>query len=133
MVEMVVMNTMFDYRNLPDGMFHEDVRRCYIEFLFDNQNIGAEQKLYAFEQLLEIAQRDTYELLDEAVINKISDFILSNIDYENVDIMDTIASIIPTIGLKDVWKIILSKKTSIKNEEVVKLIEQCDVEYTEQP
>lgn len=123
---------MFNYKNLPDGtMDYEDMRRCYIEFLFDYQKITADKKLYAFEQLLEIAERDMLELLEEVLINKISDFILSNIDYEDFDIMDTITSIVPTIGLENAWEIILSKKATIKNVKVVKLIEECNAEYGE--
>lgn len=122
---------MVDYTNLPEGMYYDEWRRCFIEFLFDYKNITDENKLSAFEQLYEIAQREVYEMLDEPVINAISDFILCNIDYEDFDIMDTITSIIPILGLKKVWDTIISRKNSIKEARVVKLIEECDEEYGE--
>lgn len=122
---------MIDYSKLPDAIDYDEWRRCFIEFLFDNQNVIEKNKLYVFEQLYEIAQREVWEILDDAVIDAISDFILRNIDYENFDIMDTVTSIIPMIGLKDVWNTIVSKKVSINEPRVVKLIEECDAEYGE--
>lgn len=120
---------MFNYENLPEGMSLEEVRRCLTEFLFDYQNVAEDERLYAFEQLLEISERETYELLDEAIILAVSDFVISNINYEDFEIMDIVLSIIPALGLKKAWDIILEKRETIKNTEVVKMINECNMEY----
>lgn len=121
---------MFDYSKLPDGINYDEWRRCLIEFLFDYENnITEENKMYALEQLEEIAWRETYEVLDDEVKKAISSFLLSNIDYEDFEIMDTVTGIILSLGLKSVWDEILLKKDSISNNKVVELIEECDEKY----
>ena len=87
-----------------------------------------DKKQYTFEQLLEITQRDTHKYLDEVVVNQLTEFILSHIDYEDYNIMGVVTSIVSNVGLKNVWKEILSKKSTIENINVVKLIEDCGVE-----
>ena len=122
---------MADYSNLPDGIYYDEWRKCFIEFLVDYQTLNKDNRTYAFEQLFEISNREAYQKLDKDVLDALSDFVLCNIDCEDYEIMDLVTSIVGMLGLKDVWDYIKSKKKYINNAKVVKLIEECDEEFGE--
>lgn len=84
-----------------------------------------------YYQLCELAdwQCNTYTILENSYQIKITEFIKEYINFNNFEIIDAIMYIIPNFGLEDAFQFILENKRKIKRYEIIKLLEQCNLEY----
>lgn len=89
--------------------------------------------MYALEELLELTERqcNTYLLLEETMKMKIEKYIIENINYEDIEIMDCITTIVINLGLKQSFEYIIKNKYKINNAEFIKEIENLEKEYGE--
>ena len=122
---------MKDFSKLPDSMEPDELECCFFEFFKDANDLCDSKLLFVFKQLYELSFRQlyTYELLRKSIRERVSAFILNNLDYESFEIMDYVMHIIPLLGLDDVFNKIISDKHTIANFEVKNLIEKCKNDY----
>lgn len=119
---------MIDFSKIPDGITHFELERyLYIYLLIYSDNLNKDNKVYAYEQLMELATRPTYELLDSELSNKISDFMIKNMDLRNFEIMDSVLTIVACLKLKKVYSYINENK-SFLNDNILKLINEFEEE-----
>ncbi len=120
-----------DYKNLSDTLEPSELEGYFNAFL--NQYSNKPKSLKALRQLYELSYRqwDTYEVLAPEISKKISEYIISSINFKSFDIMDTIISIVENLFLKDVFDFIVSKKDIVTSESVKMLITEAEEEYSE--
>ena len=89
--------------------------------------------LKLLKQLYELSYRqwDTYELLTPQISERVSEYVLSAINFKSYDIMDTIISIVENLSLQDVFNYIISKKDAVNSPSVKKLIAEAEEEYSD--
>ena len=125
---------MTEFQRLPDNIESDILKERFIEFLaYYSNNTAKENINYVLNELSELADRQwyTYKALDDELKSGIEKYILSIIDLENEDIMDTVLCIVPRIGLDSLYKYIYNKKATIANKKVVELIIESEIEYGE--
>lgn len=123
---------MTEFYKLPDNIKSDMLKEKFIEFLVCyNNNTAKENINYVLDELLELSDRqwNTYENLDNEVKCRIEKFLISIIDFENENIMDSILCIIPRLGLENLFLYVLSKKDMIVNKNVVQNIIESEIEY----
>ncbi len=120
-----------DYKTLPDFLKPTDLEGYFNEFL--NQYSNKPRSLKALKQLYELSYRqwDTYEVLAPEISQKINEYIVSSVNLNSYDIMDTIISIVENLFLKDAFDYIISKKDSVASSSVRRLISEAQEEYSE--
>lgn len=100
---------MTEFYRLPDNIESDILKEKFDEFLvYYSNNTTKENIDYALNELSELADRQqhTYKALDNELRADIEKYILSIIDLENEDIMDTVLCIVPRIGLDSLYKYI---------------------------
>lgn len=125
---------MTEFYKLPDNIESDILKEKFGEFLvYYSNNTTKENIDYALNELSELADRQqhTYKALDDELRADIEKYILSIIDLENEDIMDTVLCIVPRIGLDSLYKYIYNKKATIVNKKVVEIIIESEIEYGE--
>ena len=89
------------------------------------KNMTALKDLYE----LEYRQWDTYEPLEDEMSNKVSDYLMSAIQLNSYDVMDTVLSIVENLSLKNVFEYIIEKKDYITNPSVRTLVDEAENDY----
>ena len=120
-----------DYKTLSDSLGADDLEGYFNDFL--EQYSNKTKSLKALRQLYELSYRqwNTYEVLAPEISKKISEYIMSSINFKSYDIMDTIISIVENLFLEDVFEFIVSKKDIVTLESVRELISEAEDEYSE--
>ena len=92
---------------------------------------GKPKNIIALKDLYELAYRqwDTYEPLEDEMSNQVSDYLLSAIQLNSYDIMDTVLSIVENLSLKNVFEYIIEKKDYITNPSVRTLVDEAENDY----
>ena len=125
---------MTEFYKLPDYMESDKLREKFIEYLTCyNNNTTKEDIGYVLDELLELSDRQwhTYENLDDEVKCQIEKFLISIIDLEDENVMESILCIIPRLGLETLFLYVLSKKDMIANKNVIQNIMESEREYGE--
>ncbi len=122
-----------DFKSLPTTMESEELANYFHQFLDIYTNKPKSSQ--ALAELYELAYRqwDTYDRLDEELSQKISNYLIAaiNINMNTYEIMDVIISIVENLSLAEVFEYLISKRDSVKNKTVAKLIEEAEDEYAE--
>lgn len=94
---------------------------------------GKPKNMTALKDLYELAYRqwDTYEPLEDEMSNKVSDYLMSAIQLNSYDIMDTVLSIVENLSLKNVFEYIVEKKDYITNPSVRTLVDEAENDYSD--
>ena len=94
---------------------------------------GKPKNMTALKDLYELAYRqwDTYEPLEDEMSDKISDYLMSAIQLNSYDIMDTVLSIVENLSLKNVFEYIIEKKDYITNPSVRTLVDEAENDYSD--
>ena len=94
---------------------------------------GKPKNMTALKDLYELAYRqwDTYEPLEDEMSDKISDYLMSAIQLNSYDIMDTGLSIVENLSLKNVFEYIVEKKDYITNPSVRTLVDEAENDYSD--
>lgn len=118
-----------DYQDLPDYMDTETLKTLFIHIL--SNDLYYQDQNRVLNNIYELAERywHTYELIDNELKDKISDFIIKRIDQNSVENIDIILSIIPLLGLSEVLNEIIANKDLIKKEEIYALLYEAYNEY----
>ena len=92
---------------------------------------GKPKNMTALKDLYELAYRqwDTYEPLEDEMANKVSDYLMSAIQLNSYDVMDTVLSIVENLSLKNVFEYIIEKKDYITNPSVRTLVDEAENDY----
>ncbi len=92
---------------------------------------GKPKNMTALKDLYELAYRqwDTYEPLEDEMSNKVSDYLMSAIQLNSYDVMDTVLSIVENLSLKNVFEYIIEKKDYITNPSVRTLVDEAENDY----
>ena len=92
---------------------------------------GKPKNMTALKDLYELAYRqwDTYEPLEDEMSDKISDYLMSAIQLNSYDVMDTVLSIVENLSLKNVFEYIIEKKDYITNPSVRTLVDEAENDY----
>lgn len=125
---------MTRFYELPDYMDYGELRQCFIEYLvIYANNTNKDNIYYALDELLELADRQwhTYEFIDKDVKEQLEKYLISIIEFDDEEIMDSMLCIIPRIGLENVFNYILKFKSSIINKKIKSRIEDSINEYGE--
>ena len=111
-----------DYQDLPDYMDAETLKTLFIHIL--SNDLYYQDQNRVLNNIYELAERywHTYELIDNELKDKISDFIIKRIDQNSVENIDIILSIIPLLGLRKVLNEIIDNKDKIQKEEIFVLL-----------
>ena len=118
-----------EYQNLPKNKKKSDLEKYFNEFL--SVYSGQPKDIKALKQLYELAYRqwDTYEKLNEELLERVSDYVMDAIDFNNFKVMDTILSIVENLTMKRVFDHIVQNKDSVTLHSVKQLIEEAYEEY----
>ena len=94
---------------------------------------GKPKNMTALKDLYELAYRqwDTYEPLEDEMANKVSDYLMSAIQLNSYDVMDTVLSIVENLSLKNVFEYIIEKKDYITNPSVLTLVDEAENYYAD--
>ena len=94
---------------------------------------GKPKNIIALKDLYELAYRqwDTYEPLEDEMSNQVSDYLLSAIQLNSYDIMDTVLSIVENLSLKNVFEYIVERKDDINNPSVRLLVDEAENDYSD--
>jgi len=94
---------------------------------------GKPKNMTALKDLYELAYRqwDTYEPLEDEMSNKVSDYLMSAIQLNSYDVMDTVLSIVENLSLKNVFEYIVEKKDYITNPSVRTLVDEAENDYSD--
>ena len=94
---------------------------------------GKPKNMTALKDLYELAYRqwDTYEPLEDEMSNKVSDYLMSAIQLNSYDVMDTVLSIVENLSLKNVFEYIIEKKDYITNPSVRTLVDEAENDYSD--
>ena len=94
---------------------------------------GKPKNMTALKDLYELAYRqwDTYEPLEDEMSDKVSDYLMSAIQLNSYDIMDTVLSIVENLSLKNVFEYIIEKKDYITNPSVRTLVDEAENDYSD--
>ena len=94
---------------------------------------GKPKNMTALKDLYELAYRqwDTYEPLEDEMANKVSDYLMSAIQLNSYDVMDTVLSIVENLSLKNVFEYIIEKKDYITNPSVRTLVDEAENDYSD--
>ena len=94
---------------------------------------GKPKNMTALKDLYELAYRqwDTYEPLEDEMSDKISDYLMSAIQLNSYDVMDTVLSIVENLSLKNVFEYIVEKKDYITNPSVRTLVDEAENDYSD--
>ena len=92
---------------------------------------GKPKNMTALKDLYELAYRqwDTYEPLEDEMSNKVSDYLMSAIQLNSYDVMDTVSSIVENLSLKNMFDYIIEKKDYITNPSVRTLVDEAENDY----
>ena len=115
-----------NYKSLSNSLESEALEPYFREFLSIYRDKPKTKK--ALSELYELAYRqwDTYEALNEEVAQALSEYLISAINFNSYEIMDTIISIVEKLSLKRVFDYILQQKRVVKNKSVLTLIEEAE-------
>ncbi len=91
------------------------------------------KNIIALKDLYELAYRqwDTYEPLKDDLSKKTADYLISAIQFNSYDIMDTILSIVENLSLKSVFEYIIHHKENIHNPSVRFLVDEAESDYAD--
>ena len=94
---------------------------------------GKPKNIIALKDLYELAYRqwDTYEPLEDEMSNQVSDYLLSAIQLNSYDIMDTVLSIVEKKKKKNVFEYIVERKDDINNPSVRLLVDEAENDYSD--
>ena len=94
---------------------------------------GKPKNIIALKDLYELAYRqwDTYEPLEDEMSDQVSDYLLSAIQLNSYDIMDTVLSIVENLSLKNVFEYIVERKDDINNPSVRLLVDEAENDYSD--
>lgn len=94
---------------------------------------GKPKNIIALKDLYELAYRqwDTYEPLEDEMLNKVADYLISAIQLNSYDIMDTVLSIVENLSLKNVFEYIVERKDDINNPSVRLLVDEAENDYSD--
>lgn len=126
------MIEMTKFYELPDALHEEVLKKKFIEFITCyHNNTSVSNIYYALSELLELSERqwNTYELLEEEIKKVIEQYLKSIINFEDKEIIDYMLSIIPMLGLNELFEYIIQNKKAINDETIVKIIEEAEEEY----
>lgn len=108
------------------------MKNYFIEYLrYYSNNTNQANIHYALSELLELADRQwhTYKILDNRIKNQLEKYLKAIINFEDVEIMDYILSIIPLIGMSSLFDYIEIHKCNIQNTYVLNIITEAELEY----
>ncbi len=126
------MFEMTEFYKLPDTLDEDVLKKQFYEFITCYYNDTSVSNVnYALSELLELSERqwNTYELLDKEIKKVIEQYLKSIINFEDKEIIDYMLSIIPMLGLKELFDYIIQNKKTICDETIVKIIEEVEAEY----
>ena len=104
---------MFDYKNIPDGSEDEEMGQYLKKFLGEKEDIVKNKGvMYALEQLEYIAEKEITTEYCKADIEKVSNFIIQHLDYNDASRMDLILTITIQMSLVDVWNVIINRQNT---------------------
>lgn len=94
---------------------------------------GKPKNINALKDLYELAYRqwDTYEPLNDELSQKTANYLISAIQFNSYDIMDTILSIVENLSLKSVFEYIINNKENIHNPSVQFLVDEAENDYAD--
>ena len=120
-----------EYKSLSNTLDANELENYFREFLIDYAE--KPKNLEALKGLYELAYRqwDTYEVLEEALAEKIADYIISAINFDSYEKMDIILSIVENLSLKTVFDYIMSQYDYVKSQSVKNLIDEAYDEYSD--
>ena len=120
-----------EYKSLSNTLDANELENYFREFLIDYAE--KPKNLEALKGLYELAYRqwDTYEVLEEALAEKIADYIISAINFDSYEKMDIILSIVENLSLKTVFDYIMSQYNYVKSQSVKNLIDEAYDEYSD--
>lgn len=120
-----------NFEGIPDTLDTKELAGYFKKFFEIYE--GKPKNITALKDLYELAYRqwDTYEPLDDEMSGKISDYLISAVQFNAYDIMDTILSIVENLSLKGVFEYIIQNKENIRNPSVKFLVEEAENDYAE--
>ena len=118
-----------DYSQLKDCLSIEELEYCFSEFL--DKYTGFCDTAFALDELFELADRQwhTYKLLNSELRERIDDYVIGVIDYDNMDVMESIMTIIPRLGLVKAYNTVVCHKDKITDKRILQLVQDCIREY----
>ena len=120
-----------DFGGLSDTLESKELAGYFRQF-FEIYG-GKPKNIIALKDLYELAYRqwDTYEPLEDEMSNQVSDYLLSAIQLNSYDIMDTVLSIVENLSLKNVFEYIVERKDDINNPSVRLLVDEAENDYSD--
>jgi len=120
-----------DFGGLSDTLESKELAGYFRQF-FEIYG-GKPKSITALKELYELAYRqwDTYEPLEEEISHKVSDYLVSAIQFNSYDIMDTILSIVENLSLKNTFEYIVDRKDDIHNPSVRLLVDEAEKDYSD--
>ena len=118
-----------NFGGLSDTLESKELAGYFRQFF---EIYGRKKKnMTALKDLYELAYRqwDTYEPLEDEMSNKVSDYLMSAIQLNSYDVMDTVLSIVENLSLKNVFEYIIEKKDYITNPSVRTLVDEAENDY----
>lgn len=116
---------MIDYNTIPDGASDEIVAHYLKHFLKEKDDLVKERGIiFAFEQLEAIAENDMICEYESEDIEAISSFIRSHLDFDDLNLMDLILTIVIQMHLASIWQQI-TQQGNINNQKVKALIDDA--------
>ena len=120
-----------DYSQLPDYMEAKELRPLFLNILDRDCLEKGWDPEYVLEQIYELSLRQvyTYEPVQEEIKAQVNSFVLENMNVESQNGMDTIMAMVPLLHLEEVYWTIVRKLPSVKNPQVVALVNRCRKDY----
>lgn len=125
---------MTSFSKLPDSIESEKLKQYFQEYLcMYTNNQDSKLIIKSLDDLMELSDRqwNTYEMLDTDLKEQIEKYLKNCLDLNSEDEMDYALSIIPRLGLGNLFSYILESKNKIQNEAVLKYIQESEEEYGE--
>lgn len=121
------MNT--SYSELDDYLSCQELKKHFSEFLSLYSN--DEDVEHALDELFELADRQwyTYEVLDTDLRGEVDSFVSKSIDIRSYNIMESIMTIIPRLGLVNSYDAVIRTIKHIDDKRILKLVTESIEQY----
>lgn len=119
---------MLDYKQIPEGADYTVVMEYLIDFCKNKEIIVRDKGImYALEQLEIIAEQHSYYEVDINLSNDLSKFLISILDFNNFELMDSILFSVINMSLNKVFEFVNQNKKNA-SVEVLEIINEAETE-----